>query len=184
MDIIGITLSLLSLSAVSIAILSDKRIRGHPNNIIAYICICDAYTYCQYLTRYIICGYNLTKPLERLFSWTFMEPYYYISIEWLGIEYYDKNGNEITWASLEAYQEKNGFWYGSMATRLQSWYLLSITISYMSLFFSLSTVMDLYLVLKNPFSSSEKRIKKFIIASVLSAVTFASVGLVLTNRQN
>ena len=71
-----------------------------------------------------------------------------------------------------------------MATRLQSWYLLSITISYMSLFFSLSTVLDLYLVLKNPFSSSEKRIKKFIIASVLSAVTFASVGLVLTNRQN
>ena len=71
-----------------------------------------------------------------------------------------------------------------MTLRLQSWYLISITISYMSLFFSLSTVMDLYFVLKNPFSSSEKRIKKFIIASVLSAVTFASVGLVLTNRQN
>ena len=71
-----------------------------------------------------------------------------------------------------------------MATRLQSWYLISITISYMSLFFSLSTVMDLYLVLKNPFSSSEKRIKKFIVASVLLAVTFASIGLVLTNKRS
>ena len=89
MDIIGITLSLLSLSFVSLAILSDKRVQGHPNNIIAYICICDAYTYCQYLTRYIICGYKLTKPLEVLFSWTFMEPYYYITIVWLGVKHYD-----------------------------------------------------------------------------------------------
>ena len=71
-----------------------------------------------------------------------------------------------------------------MAMRLQSWYLLSITISYISLFLSLSTVMDLYFVLKNPFSSSEKRIKKCIAASVIGAITFASVGLVLTNKRN
>ena len=71
-----------------------------------------------------------------------------------------------------------------MAMRLQSWYLLSITISYMSLFFSLSTVMDLYLVLKNPFSSSETRIRKCIVASVIAAFTFASMGLVLTNKRN
>ena len=63
-DIVGITISLVSLSFVSYAILSDKRIRGHPNNIIAYICLCDAYTYCQYLNRYIICGYNLDVYLE------------------------------------------------------------------------------------------------------------------------
>ena len=71
-----------------------------------------------------------------------------------------------------------------MSLRLKSWYLISITISYMSLFFSLSTVMDLYFVLKSPFSSSEKRVKKLIIASVLASISFASIGLVLTNFQN
>ena len=102
-DIIGITLSLVSLSFVSFAILTDKRIRGHPNNIIAYICLCDAYTYCQYLNRYIICGYDLNRYLEVLFSWTFMEPYYYISINWFGAQHTDENGLEVTWDGLIAY---------------------------------------------------------------------------------
>ena len=99
-DIIGISLSLVSLSFVSYAILSDKRIRGHPNNIIAYICLCDAYTYCQYFNRYLICGYDLNQYLEVLFSWTFMEPYYYITINWLGVKHTANNGVPIDWENL------------------------------------------------------------------------------------
>lgn len=99
-DIVGITISLVSLSFVSYAILSDKRIRGHPNNIIAYICLCDAYTYCQYLNRYIICGYNLNKYLEVLFSWTFMYPLMYMQYNWFGASKNDENGTEITWDLL------------------------------------------------------------------------------------
>ena len=45
LDVFGICLSLFSLSFISYAILTDKRVRGHPNNIIALICLCDAYTY-------------------------------------------------------------------------------------------------------------------------------------------
>ena len=52
--------------------------------------------------------------------------------------------------------------------------------SYMSLFFSLATIMDLYYVLHNPFSSSEKRVKKYMVISVLSAIILASVGLSMT----
>ena len=70
-----------------------------------------------------------------------------------------------------------------MAVRLQCWYLISISVSYMSLFFSLSTILDLYLVLKNPFSSSEKRIKKFITISVITSILLASMGLALTKSR-
>ena len=44
--------------------------------------------------------------------------------------------------------------------------------------------MDLYFVLKNPFSSSEKRIKKYITISIMLAFTLASLGLVLTKNKN
>ena len=54
----------------------------------------------------------------------------------------------------------------------------------MSLFFSLSTIIDLYSLLKNPFSSSEKRIKKYIMISIILAVGLASIGLVLTKSKN
>ena len=99
-DIVGIFLSLASLSFISYAILSDKRVRGHPNNIIAYICLCDAFTYCQYLTRYIICGYGLNDMLEVLFSYTAMIPYWTISVKWLGRYHEDACGGEITWGYL------------------------------------------------------------------------------------
>ena len=150
-DIIGICLSLASLSFVSYAILSDKRVRGHPNNIIAYICLCDAYTYCQYLNRYIICGYGLNLGLERLFSWTFLYPYWAIKVKWLGIEHINSSGSKMTWDYLEDYYDLHGYWYGAVSTRLQMWYFLSITISYCSLFFSLAAILDLYQVLRNPF---------------------------------
>ena len=45
-DVTGFGISFLALSLIAVAILSDKRVRdSHPNKIIAYICICDAYNY-------------------------------------------------------------------------------------------------------------------------------------------
>ena len=82
------------------------------------------------------------------------------------------------------YKDEHGYWYGAVSTRLQMWYVLSIAVSYMSLFLSLSTVLDLYLVLKNPFSSSQKRIKKFVVVSIFFSFLFASLGLVLTKDKN
>ena len=42
-DIVCIAISMISLSFISFAIFSDRRINGHPNNIIALICLCDAF---------------------------------------------------------------------------------------------------------------------------------------------
>ena len=64
-------------------------------------------------------------------------------MEWFGIRYYDKFGNLITWSELEYFYNENHFWYGSVSIRLQSWYFMSIWVSYMSLFLSLATVLDL-----------------------------------------
>ena len=178
LSIIFTFISVVSLSFVSLAILSDKRVKTHPNNIIAYICLCDAYTFCQFLNRYIICGYTLNIYFERLFSWTFLVPYYTIVVKWLGTDIDARNGSgQITWTYLQNYADENHYWYGAVAIRLQFWYIMSIAISYMSLFLSLSTVLDLYLVLKSPFSSSEKRIKKFVMISMILSLVFAIIGL-------
>jgi len=64
--------------------------------------------------------------------------------------------------------------------RLSSWYFLSVMVSYMSLFFSLSIILDLYYVLKNPFSSTEARIKKMTAATVITSIILAALGLKLT----
>ena len=46
LDVCGFIVSFLALCLISVAILSDKRVReSHPNKIIAYICLCDAYNY-------------------------------------------------------------------------------------------------------------------------------------------
>ena len=63
-------ISFVLLFSVGMLILSDKRIRGHPNNIIALILMADAYTYFQFLTRYIVCGYEMNEMLDQLFAST------------------------------------------------------------------------------------------------------------------
>lgn len=45
LDIAGFTISFIALSCVGLVIISDKRIRTHPNELIAYICLCDSYSY-------------------------------------------------------------------------------------------------------------------------------------------
>ena len=70
-----------------------------------------------------------------------------------------------------------------MSIRLEMWYVLSISVTYMSIFFSLAAIMDLYLVLRNPFSSSEKRIKKFIVISIVLSLICACSGLAFTKSK-
>ena len=91
----------------------------------------------------------------------------------------------FTYDEIVADAEKNdGIFQGSIAVRLASWYFISICISYMSLFFSTTIIVDLYFVLTNPFSSTEARIKKFTILSVLFAIFFSALGLKLTLSKN
>ena len=50
----------------------------------------------------------------------------------------------------------------------------------MSLFFSTAIILDLFYMLKNPFSSTEARVKKFTVMAVCLAIVFSAVGLRLT----
>ena len=84
---------------------------------------------------------------------------------------------------LEFYNE-NKYFENTIQVRLASWYLTTVCAVYISLFLQSATILDLYLVLKNPFGSSEKRIQTFIIVSIGLAVVLSSIGLGLTLGHN
>jgi hypothetical protein len=177
MDMIGFTLSFLALSLVGFVILSDKRIRTHPNGLIAFICLSDAYNYFQILSRYIYCGYGWNQYLDQFFTNTVLMPFYYVVMKWFGV----KSLFGFTYDEMLTDMMMNdGIMYGSTTIRLSSWYFLSIMVSYMSLFFSTSIILDLYYVLMNPFSSTEARIKKFTILTVVFSLICSGMGLWLT----
>lgn len=71
---------------MGLVILKDKRIRTHPNELIAYICLSDAYNYFQILSRYIYCGFKVSKYFDIVFSYTFLYPLYYIEMHWFGVD--------------------------------------------------------------------------------------------------
>ena len=56
--------------------------------------------------------------------------------------------------------------------------------TYLGLFLSLTTVLDLYLVLRNPFANSQKRVKKMMLMSVLMALALGSLSLALTKSKS
>ena len=96
-----IAISMISLSFISFAIFTDRRISGHPNSIIALICLCDAFQYAQYFNRYFICGFDWTHNLQQMFSYTVMIPYWTISVKWFGISRHDNPcGDSVTWEWL------------------------------------------------------------------------------------
>ena len=59
---------------------------------------------------------------------------------------------------------------------------MTLAAIYISLFLYACTILDLYLVMKNPFANSEKRIKVMIGVSIALAISLALVGLVLTKQ--
>ena len=84
--LVGFTISFLALCLISLAILTDKRVKeSHPNRIIAYICLCDAYNYYQMGSRYIYCGFQVSYYLDIIFSETVLRPCYYMLFNWFGM---------------------------------------------------------------------------------------------------
>ena len=55
---------------IALLILSDGRAQTHPNKMIAYVCLCDAYTFCQFVTRYVVCGYGWSNFLNWMYAVT------------------------------------------------------------------------------------------------------------------
>ena len=95
--------------------------------------------------------------------------------KWFGVD----TINDNTYDQIMELEDK-GILMGSATVRLGSWYFISIMVSYMSLFFSTTIILDLYYVLKNPFSSTEARIKKMTILTIILSIIFSAVGLRLT----
>ena len=58
-----------------------------------------------------------------------------------------------------------------------------MVMTYFGLFLSLITVVDLYLVLRNPFSDSDKRVKKLIMVALIFALMLGTVSLYLTTSK-
>ena len=46
LDVTAATLSMFALTTVALIILSDEKIKAHPNKMIAYVFLCDAYLFC------------------------------------------------------------------------------------------------------------------------------------------
>ena len=67
-DVVASMISAMSLLLISSLILLDKRLQMHPNKLLAYACLCDAYGFCQFATRYIICGYGLSHDLNIFYA--------------------------------------------------------------------------------------------------------------------
>lgn len=86
LDVAGFSLSFAALTFVGLAILSDKRLKTHPNHLIALICLSDAYNYFQIMSRYFFCGYKLSPYLDLCFTKTFLTPFYYILFNWFGLD--------------------------------------------------------------------------------------------------
>ena len=129
------------------------------------------------VSRYIYCGYHISVYLDIIFSQTVLDPAYYVLMKWFGVD--TINGKTYDELLADA-KENEGIMEGSQMARLASWYFISIAVSYMSLFFSTTIILDLYYVLKNPFSSTEARIKKLTFLTVFLSITFSALGLRLT----
>ena len=61
--------------------------------------------------------------------------------------------------------------------RLSSWYFITVTISYVGMFLNTCIIYDLKLVIENPFQSSEKRVPKYLLGSVIIGLAFSFIGL-------
>lgn len=102
-------------------------------------------------------------------------PYYWIRFKTVDDEIYGMQEGE-----LMRVLEFQGRLPGSTRMLLGSWYFISIFVSYMSLFFSTSIILDLYYVLKNPFSSTEARIKRMTAGTIFAALILSGIGLIIT----
>ena len=60
---------------------------------------------------------------------------------------------------------------------------MSMTFTYFGLFLSLITVIDLYMVLRNPFANSDKRVKKLILIAMMLALVLGTISLYLTSSK-
>jgi hypothetical protein len=70
--------SAILLAFVALLIFTDKRLQAHPNKLIAYTCLFDAYNFYNFFSRYLECGYELSFYLDIIFALTVQAPGLYV----------------------------------------------------------------------------------------------------------
>ena len=88
-DVAAATISCVALFLVAMLIYSDKKLQTHPNKLIASICLCDSYTFCQFVIRYYFCGFRLYSWISQMFAYSAQYP-----IQWLQCKV---SGDETCW---------------------------------------------------------------------------------------
>lgn len=174
-DITAASLSMVSLLVIASIILLDKRLQAHPNQMIAYVFLCDAYTFCQYLSRYLICGYGWSDYLNYFYAIT-------VQYGWVKMSCNLKGGEAAVacWTTVKGNLEKYGQFDHTVQEKLAWWYFITVTVSYVGMFLNTCIIYDLKLVIENPFQSSDKRVPKYLIGSSVLGLCFSYLGLQLT----
>ena len=83
-------------------------------------------------------------------------------MEKCGLQWLDRE-----WVDMRAHYHEHGTFYNTLQIRLEAWYFATVCVIYMSLFLFACTILDLYLVMKNPFANNEKRVKIMIGVSII-----------------
>lgn len=176
-DIAAASLSGISLLLVAVLILTDKKLKVHPNKLIAYICLCDSFTFIQFVTRYLICGFGWSQAMNYFYAITVQYPWVYFDCK-------RSDNFESCWNGAQNHLKNYGEFDHTVQQRLAAWYFTTIFVSYTSLFLNTTVIYDLKKVINNPFQSSEKRIKKYLVISSIAGLFFCSVGLKITESKN
>ena len=59
LDMVLSLASAIMLAFVALLIFTDKRLQAHPNMLIAFTCLADAFNFFNFFCRYVSCGYGL-----------------------------------------------------------------------------------------------------------------------------
>ena len=147
--------SAIMLGFVALLIFTDKRLQAHPNMLIAYTCLADSFSFFNFFCRYLTCGYHLNEYLDYLFAYTAQLPYMFLFCT----PRFTSSCNDVNF--IEEYNN-DGYFEKTVKIRVRYWYLISEFVLYLSLLLNLCTVLDLYLMLFNPFKNTAKRPKNLV----------------------
>jgi len=110
------------------------------------------------------------------------DPYYYVKCKWL-------NMCDVSWEQKLKEKQSDiygsqGFYANTVSLRLRWWFLTTEMMLFISLMLNLFTILDLYIVLTNPFKNPSGRPAMWLWTSVSIAFIFSTFSLIETEDKN
>jgi hypothetical protein len=122
--------------------------------------------------RYVTCGYNLNIYFDQLFALTVQIPFLEVKCQLLNkCDYND---------FMTFYYSNENFFDNTVQLRVSFWFLCSSTFIFASLILNTCTIIDLYMMIYNPFKNLTKKVKKMLITALLISFILAIIGLIET----